>query len=88
VARRGGRIDDVSERHDTEIEREERAIYLIMLAAMAPVVIGLAIDRRTIDGGAALSLILVALGVIGLLAGLRTILRRRLPRARARFRRR
>jgi hypothetical protein len=67
-----------------DIEREERAIYAIVIAAMLPVVVGLAISGGVIDGGNALSLVLVALGVAGLFAGLRAVFARRLPRARAR----
>lgn len=73
---------------DLEIEREERAIYAIIVAAMLPVVIGLSLAGGVINGGNALSLLLVALGVVGLFAGLRAISVRRLPRASARFTRR
>ena len=73
---------------DLEIEREERAIYAIVIAAMLPVIIGLAVEGNAIDGGGAVSLILVSLGVVGLVASLRAILRPRLPRASARFSRR
>jgi len=68
------------EQHD-EIAREERDIYAIIVAATLPVVIGLLIEGGSMDGGATLSLLLVAVGVIGLLAGLRAFVARRLPRA-------
>jgi len=67
---------------DRDIQREERAIYLIILAAIAPVIIALAIHRDAIDSGGTLSLIVAGLGVIGLIAGLRAF-RSKIPRARA-----
>jgi len=67
---------------DRDIQREERAIYLIILASIAPVVIALVIDRGAVDSGGTLSLILGSFGVVGLLAGLRAV-QSRLPRARA-----
>lgn len=73
---------------DGEIEREERAIYAIVVAAMLPVIIGLGVEGNAIDGGGAVSLILVSLGVVGLVASIRAVLRPRLPRASARFPRR
>jgi hypothetical protein len=76
------------EDEDHDIEREERAIYAIVIAAMLPVMIGLAFEGGAIDGGSALSLFLVALAVIGLGAGIRAFFARRLPRAVARFTRR
>jgi len=68
-----------------EVESEERAIYAIIVAAMLPVVIGLSLAGGVISGGNALSLLLVALGVVGLFAGLRAVFVRKLPRASARF---
>ena len=70
---------------DVEIEREERAIYAIIIGAMLPVVIGLTLEGATIDGGGAISLLLVSLGVVGLVASVRALVRSRVPRARARF---
>ena len=67
----------------SEIDREERAIYLIVLAACAPIVTALAIRRGYINGGNTLILILVALGFAGLFAGARTL--RRVPRTRGRL---
>jgi hypothetical protein len=73
---------------DLEIEREERAIYIIILAALSPVVIA-ALYRggAALDGGTTLSFLIVALGVLGLVAGIRAM-RARLPRARVHRRRR
>jgi len=73
--------------HDLEIRREERAIYVIILAALSPVVVA-ALYRggASIDGGTTLSFLIVALGVIGLATGIRAM-RSRLPRARVRRRR-
>lgn len=68
---------------DIEVEREERAIYLIVLAACAPILIALGIENRAIEGGNALMLILVALGLVGLLAGAIAMRRARVPHARA-----
>ncbi|MBS1124992.1 MAG: hypothetical protein H6Q90_7220 [Deltaproteobacteria bacterium] len=72
----------MSETDDREVEQEERAIYWIITLAILPVVIGIFLDGGTIDGGGTLSLILVALGVTGIVAGLRVFTRTRLPRAR------
>lgn len=70
---------------DQAIQREELGIYAIIIAASAPVVIGLAIEGGELDGGATLSLVLVVLGIVGLIAGvvaaLRALLKSRLPRA-------
>ncbi len=68
--------------HDNELRREERAIYLIVLAACAPILIALGIDRRPLDGGNTLVLILVTLGLFGLMAGFVEVRRRRVPHAR------
>jgi hypothetical protein len=68
---------------EREIRREERAIYWIITAALSPVLVGIALDGRDLDGGGTLSLIFVVLGVIGLLAGLRVFASSsRIPRAR------
>lgn len=67
---------------DKEIEREERAIYWIITVALSPVVIGIALEGRALDGGGTLSLIFVVLGVIGILTGLHVFSRHRLPPAR------
>jgi hypothetical protein len=75
---------------DLDIQREERAIYAIMIAACAPVVIALVIEGGVLDGGATLSLAVVVLGFVGLIAGIVAAARARrnarLPRATARHR--
>jgi hypothetical protein len=69
-------------RRDPEIEREERAIYIIIMAALSPVVVAaLARGGVSLDGGTTLSFLIVALGVVGLATGVRAM-RSRLPRAR------
>ena len=73
-------------RHDepSEIAREERGIYIIIVAASLPVVAAFMIERLEIDSGATLSLVLMIVGLTGLLAGiapLRKAITRRLPRA-------
>jgi hypothetical protein len=70
------------EERDEDIASEERAIYAIMLAAGAPIVIALLAEGREIDGGNAIMLILVAVAVLGLVAGIRTWRNSSLPRAR------
>jgi len=66
---------------DDEIEREERAIYIIILVALAPVMISLAYHgAKVIDGGTTLSLIIVVCGVWGLGAVARKM-RTRVPPA-------
>lgn len=82
---RGYEAAMITDNDDIEIEREERAIYAIVIAAMLPVVIGLTLEGSSIDGGGAISLLLVSLGVVGLVASVRALLRSRVPRARARF---
>lgn len=73
---------------DVEIQREERGIYAIIIAASAPVVISFAIEGGVLDGGATLSLLLVVLGLVGLfasvIAAVRMRLRGRLPKATVR----
>ena len=72
---------------DTEIEREERAIYMIITVALSPVVASALIqDGVELDGGTTLSFLIVALGLAGLVAGVRAM-RSRLPRARVHRRR-
>jgi hypothetical protein len=72
---------------DLEIKREERAIYIIIMAALSPVVIAVLYrGGAVIDGGTTLSLLIVALGVVGLVAGVRAM-RSRLPQARVHRRR-
>lgn len=66
-------------------EREEQAIYLIVIVVLAPVVLVTAIFHRIFDGGPSLCLLAVVLGAIGLFASwLRTRRRERLPRAEIR----
>jgi len=78
------RDQEIEIRRDQEIEirREERAIYIIIMAALSPVVVA-ALYRggAEIDGGTTLSFLIVLLGVIGLATGIRAM-RSRLPRAR------
>jgi hypothetical protein len=77
------RMDDP----DREIRREERAIYIIILVALSPVVIAALYDGGAeMDGGTTLSFLIVVLGVIGLATGIRAM-RSRLPRARVHRRR-
>lgn len=72
---------------DLEIQREERAIYIIILVALSPVLIAALIrDGAEIDGGTTLSFLIAMLGVLGLVAGVRAM-RARLPRARLHRRR-
>lgn len=68
---------------DKSIEREERGIYLVMLLAGLPIIGALLIEQRSIDGGNTLMLVMVALSVVGLAAGLKAVLARRIPHARA-----
>jgi hypothetical protein len=63
-----------------EIEREERAIYLVIALAAIPVLIGVAIQGDAIDAGATISLGCVVLALIGLLQ----LRRARLPKVIAR----
>ena len=81
---------DNDEDDDRAIQREELGIYAIIVAASAPVVIGLAIEGGEIDGGATLSLVLVVFGIVGLIAGvvaaLRAFVKPRLPVATVRRR--
>ncbi|HWO24668.1 MAG TPA: hypothetical protein VNO30_38260 [Kofleriaceae bacterium] len=67
---------------DRDLQREERAIYAIIIAALLPVVVA-ALYRggAEIDGGTTLSFLIAALGLLGLGAGIRAM-RARLPRAR------
>jgi hypothetical protein len=67
---------------DLEIEREERAIYLIIVTALSPVVVAVLYGGGAeVDGGATLGLLIVVLGMLGLRAGVRAM-RSKLPRAR------
>ena len=73
--------------HEHDVEREERAIYLIVIIALAPVVIVALARRVNFDSGTTLCLLGAVLGAIGLLASLaRAVRRPRLPNARARMR--
>jgi hypothetical protein len=65
-----------------EIEREERAIYWIITVALSPILVGVFVEGVDLEGGNALSLLLVALGIAGLFAGFRALAARRLPAAR------
>lgn len=68
--------------HDDSIEREERGIYLMILVAGLPVIGALWFEGRAVDGGNALIVVAVSAAVAGLLAGLKTMLASKLPRAR------
>jgi hypothetical protein len=71
-----------------DIEREEQAIYLIVIVVLAPVVLVTAIYHRIFDGGPTLCLLAVVLGAIGLFAKWwRARRSERLPRAEVRMRR-
>ena len=68
-----------------DIEREERAIYVIITIACLPVVVAVLLEGGAFDGGASLSLMMAIDALVGLaglgLHGLRGR-RRRLPHAR------
>ena len=66
---------------DDDITHEERAIYLVILGAMVPIVTITALTGGTFDGGSTLCLGLLVLAILGLFAML-VVQRRRLPRAR------
>jgi hypothetical protein len=68
---------------DKSIEQEERGIYLVMLLVGLPIIGALLIEKRSVDGGNTVMLLTVALAVIGLTAGLKAVLARRIPHARA-----
>lgn len=72
----------MSEQPDSELETEERAIYAIIAIAACPVVIGFLIGGGVIDGGGTVSMLLVAIGVVGFVASFGVIRRARLARAR------
>jgi hypothetical protein len=68
---------------DEDIEREERAIYSIVIVALAPVVIVAALRRVNFDGGTSLCLLFVIPALVGLAATVVRARRPRIPRARA-----
>lgn len=70
--------------HDEMIEREERAIYVIMALAGLPVVIGVLVHGGVLDAGATISLACVVLALVGLSYRLRR--HPRLPTATVRAR--
>lgn len=72
----------MSNDHDTEVKREERAIYAIIAMAVSPVVIGLLIQGGVIDGGATLSILVVVAALVGLLTTFGLLRRKRIPAAR------
>ncbi|HEY4057405.1 MAG TPA: hypothetical protein VGM39_12395 [Kofleriaceae bacterium] len=53
--------------HDSDVRREERDIYLIIVGAMVPIVLGTALTRGVFTGGATICLIMLALAILGLL---------------------
>jgi hypothetical protein len=61
---------------------ESRAIYIALIATMSPIVAATFIERRTFGAGSTLSMVLAALGLIGLLGQLRAA--PTIPRARTR----
>jgi hypothetical protein len=65
-----------------ERDPENRAICVVLVLSMSPVVAASVIDGRAFDGGSAVSLLLLGLGLIGLLQQSRAL--PALPRARAR----
>lgn len=80
---------------DLEIQREERAVYVVIAAALLPVVVAALVaalraalheGAAAFDGGTTLSALILALAVIGLGAGLRTR-PARLPQVRVHRRR-
>ena len=68
---------------DREIEREERAIYGVLIGAALPVIVGVIVDGGYVGGGATISIAALVLGIAGLFA--RRTVREKLPRAIARF---
>lgn len=76
--------DDLQD-HDAELDREECAIYVISMIALAPVVVAALIRGGgvAIDSGETIGMLIVALGLIGLVAAVREP-RAPVPRARAR----
>lgn len=72
----------MSNDHDTDVQREERAIYAIIAMAVSPVVIGLLIEGGVIDGGATLSILVVVAALVGLLTTFGLLRRKRIPEAR------
>ncbi|HEY4181838.1 MAG TPA: hypothetical protein VGM90_33575 [Kofleriaceae bacterium] len=70
--------------NDSDVRREERDIYLIILGAMVPIVVGTALTHGVFNGGATICLIMLALAIFGLFATVLVRRRNRLPRARTR----
>lgn len=54
-------------RQQDEIEREERAIYVVIGLACLPVVIAAIIHGGALDGGASISLLMVVVAIGGLI---------------------
>jgi hypothetical protein len=54
-------------RQQDEIEREERAIYVVIGLACLPVVIAAFVHGGALDGGASLSLLMVVVALGGLI---------------------
>lgn len=80
--RGAARYESSMKTEEDSIEREERGIYLIMFLAGLPILAALLIEQRSIDGGNTLMLAIVLLATIGLAAGLKAMVARRLPQAR------
>ena len=69
---------------DDDADREERAIYLLAIIVLSPVVIFAGAADAIVDSGATICLIAVLLGTVGLAANLVRARRRpRPPRARS-----
>jgi hypothetical protein len=68
--------------HDTDVEREERAIYAIIALAVSPVIIGLLIEGGVVDAGATLSILVVVGALVGLLTTFGLLRRKRTPTVR------
>lgn len=71
---------------EDDIRTEERQIYLVVLGAMVPVVIGTLLTRGVFDAGATVCLGMLVLAIAGLLATALVSRRRRsaLPRVTTR----
>lgn len=54
-----------------ERDPESRAIYVLLILTMSPVVVATIIERGTFGGGSTLSLIFAAVGGVGLFRQLR-----------------
>jgi VIT1/CCC1 family predicted Fe2+/Mn2+ transporter len=76
----------VQENRDT-IASEERVLYIALIIAGAPPVIGALLAHQPFGGGVSLCLGLVALGLVGIVGRRRTARNQGVPKARMRVRR-